>query len=75
MEIDDHYATRKTVAQGLLDVALLTTNATQLRFILSLDNHEFYNLVLTLIIISILLQVNQYIISYTVGRKNWVLQT
>ena len=60
MEIDDHYATRKTVAQGLLDVALLTTNATQLRFILSLDNHEFYNLVLTLIIISILLQVNQF---------------
>ena len=60
MEIDDHYATRKTVAQGLLDVALLTTNATQLRFILSLENHEFYNLVLTLIIISILLQVNQF---------------
>ena len=59
MELDNHYATRKTVAQGLLDVALLTTNATQLRFILSLeDNHEFYELVLTLIILSILLQVN-----------------
>ena len=61
MELDNHYATRKTVAQGLLDVALLTTNATQLRFILSLDgNHEFYKLVLTFIIISILLQVNQF---------------
>ena len=59
MELDNQYATRKTVAQGLLDVALLTTNATQLRFILSLeDNHEFYELVLTLIILSILLQVN-----------------
>ncbi|XP_065166761.1 ninjurin-2-like isoform X4 [Atheta coriaria] len=52
------YATKKTIAQGLLDVALLTANASQLKYILQVgEKHEFYTLMLTLIIVSIVLQV------------------
>ncbi|KAF7284415.1 ninjurin-2-like isoform X7 [Rhynchophorus ferrugineus] len=52
------YATKKTIAQGLLDVALLTTNANHLKYILRVgEKHEFYTLMLTLISISIILQV------------------
>lgn len=52
------YATKKTIAQGMLDIALLTANASQLKYILQVgEKHEFYTLLLTLIIISIVLQV------------------
>ncbi|XP_066263135.1 ninjurin-1-like isoform X2 [Euwallacea similis] len=52
------YATKKTIAQGLLDVALLTANASQLKYVLQVgEKHEFYSLMLTLISISIVLQV------------------
>ncbi|XP_017779637.1 PREDICTED: ninjurin-2-like isoform X3 [Nicrophorus vespilloides] len=58
------YATKKTIAQGLLDVALLTANASQLKYILQVgEKHEFYTLMLTLIIISIVLQVTAALIS------------
>ncbi|CAH1998301.1 unnamed protein product [Acanthoscelides obtectus] len=51
------YATKKTIAQGLLDVALLTANASQLKYVLQVgEKHEFYTLMLTLIIVSIILQ-------------------
>ena len=54
------YATKKTIAQGLLDVALLTANASQLKNVLQVgaDNHLFYYFMLSLIIISIILQVS-----------------
>lgn len=56
------YATKKTIAQGLLDVALLTANASQLKYVLQVgEKHEFYTLMLSLIIISIVLQVSRYI--------------
>lgn len=52
------YATKKTIAQGLLDVALLTANASQLKYVLQVgEKHEFYTLMLSLISISIVLQV------------------
>jgi hypothetical protein len=52
------YATKKTIAQGLLDVALLTANASQLKYVLQVgEKHEFYILMLCLISISIVLQV------------------
>lgn len=55
----NRYATKKTIAQGLLDVALLTANASQLKYILQVgEKHEFYKLMLTLIVISIVLQVS-----------------
>ncbi|EAT43920.1 AAEL004665-PA [Aedes aegypti] len=54
------YATRKSFAQGMLDLALLTANASQLKFLLTVGvAHEFYHLLLTLVILSISLQVFQ----------------
>ncbi|XP_043214212.1 ninjurin-2-like isoform X4 [Amphibalanus amphitrite] len=54
----NRYATKKTIAQGMLDVALLTANASQLRYVLQAgDQHEFYTLMVTLISISIALQI------------------
>lgn len=55
----NRYATKKTIAQGMLDIALLTANASQLKYILQVgDKHEFYTLMLVLISISIIMQVN-----------------
>lgn len=54
----NRYATKKTIAQGMLDIALLTANASQLKYILQVgDKHEFYTLMLVLISISIIMQV------------------
>uniref|UniRef100_A0A182V9E9 Uncharacterized protein n=2 Tax=Anopheles merus TaxID=30066 RepID=A0A182V9E9_ANOME len=51
------YATRKSIAQGMLDLALLTANASQLKYILTVgETHQFYHLLLVLIIVSISLQ-------------------
>merc|ERR1712018_37671 len=53
----NRYATKKTIAQGMLDVALLTANASQLKYVLQVgEKHEFYTLMLGLIITSIILQ-------------------
>ncbi|CAG9133947.1 unnamed protein product [Plutella xylostella] len=54
----NRYATKKTVAQGMLDIALLTSNASQLKYVLQVGpRHEFYTLLVVLISISIVLQV------------------
>jgi len=52
------YATKKTIAQGMLDVALLTANASQLKYLLQLGKEQqFFYLMVTLISLSIILQV------------------
>ncbi|CAG2103272.1 unnamed protein product [Medioppia subpectinata] len=52
------YATKKTIAQGMLDVALLTANASQLKYCLQLGKKsQFYYLMVTLISTSIVLQI------------------
>ena len=33
----NRYATKKTIGQGMLDIALLTSNASQLRYILQVQ--------------------------------------
>ncbi|XP_055849130.1 ninjurin-1 isoform X2 [Episyrphus balteatus] len=54
----NRYATKKTIAQGMLDIALLTANASQLKYILQVgEQHQFYKLMLILISLSIFLQV------------------
>ncbi|XP_055599342.1 ninjurin-2-like [Uranotaenia lowii] len=58
----NNYATRKTLAQGMLDLALLTANAAQLKYILTIGSaHPFFMLLLVLVIASIVLQVLQAI--------------
>lgn len=54
----NNYATRKSIAQGMLDLALLTANASQLKYILQLgETYQFYSLLLWLVLTSIGLQV------------------
>merc|ERR1712008_593754 len=68
----NRYATKKTIAQGMLDVALLTANASQLKYVLQLgeERHEFYHLMLALIILSIVLQVLHAIFLFIIGPMN-----
>lgn len=57
----NRYATKKTLAQGILDLALLASNAAQLKYLLKIgESHEFYTLLLALIVSSICLQVNDW---------------
>lgn len=52
------FAAKKTVAQGMMDVALITANANQLRYLLEYQkNSNTFILILSLIIISLSLQV------------------
>ncbi|XP_003737707.1 ninjurin-2 [Galendromus occidentalis] len=52
------YATKKSIAQGMLDVALLTANASQLKYLLQVGHkHEFYTIMVSLIATSIILQI------------------
>lgn len=65
------YATKKTVAQGLLDVALLSVNATQLKQLLQLGpKHDFYIVMVTLISVSIALQVLVGVVFMALGFIN-----
>ncbi|KAB0804924.1 hypothetical protein PPYR_01894 [Photinus pyralis] len=67
----NRYATKKTIAQGLLDVALLTANASQLKYVLQVGKqHEFYTLMLSLIIVSIVLQLIVAILFVIIGGLN-----
>ncbi|KAI4471430.1 ninjurin-related [Holotrichia oblita] len=56
---DNSYAAKKTVAQGMMDIALITANANQLKFLIQFTDPNgvsFYVSVI-LIVFSILLQV------------------
>ena len=66
------YALTKTIAKGLLNVALLTDNAKQLKLTVQLgpEKCEFYGLILTLVIVSIVLQTTMAILGAFVGSKN-----
>ncbi|XP_066997479.2 ninjurin-2 isoform X2 [Anabrus simplex] len=66
----NRYATKKTIAQGMLDIALLTANASQLKYILQVgEKHDFYTLMVTLITISIVLQALQGILNVILGSS------
>ncbi|XP_037032741.1 ninjurin-2 isoform X2 [Bradysia coprophila] len=65
----NRYATKKTIAQGMLDIALLTANASQLKYILQVGHkHEFYTLMLTLISVSIIMQVTAAVLAFLTSR-------
>nr|SVE78918.1 EOG090X07V0 [Daphnia lumholtzi] len=68
------YATKKTIAQGMLDIALLTANASQLKYVLQLGHrHEFYHIMVSLIASSIVLQVMLGLTVVTIGiMNNWL---
>lgn len=65
------YATKKSLGQGFLDAALLSANGSQLRTLLGLEHrHEFYTLVLALIVTSIGLQIIQALLTLYLGYIN-----
>ncbi|CAB3381407.1 Hypothetical predicted protein [Cloeon dipterum] len=67
----NRYASKKTLAQGMLDIALLTANASQLKYILQVGHqHEFYTLMVTLISISIILQILVGVLFVLLGGLN-----
>ncbi|KAK4880493.1 hypothetical protein RN001_008639 [Aquatica leii] len=51
------YQHKKTLAQGMMDLALFSANANQLRYVLESDRHPYYYPGVILISISLLLQV------------------
>merc|ERR1712126_15163 len=52
------YAMKKTFAKGMLDIALLTANASQLKYVLEEGaKDQFYTALIVLIVTSIVLQV------------------
>ncbi|XP_037295299.1 ninjurin-2 isoform X6 [Manduca sexta] len=64
----NRYATKKTVAQGMLDIALLTSNASQLKYVLQVGpKHEFYTLLVVLISISIVLQASAGVLALVIS--------
>ncbi|XP_065305695.1 ninjurin-1-like isoform X2 [Dermacentor albipictus] len=65
------YATKKTLAQGMLDVALLSVNATQLKTIIQRgDEHDFYTVLVVLISLSIALQILVGMVFLVLGFVN-----
>ncbi|XP_052743762.1 ninjurin-1 isoform X1 [Bicyclus anynana] len=67
----NRYATKKTVAQGMLDIALLTSNASQLKYVLQVGpKHEFYMLLLVLISVSIILQASAGILALVISSMD-----
>ncbi|KAK2578652.1 hypothetical protein KPH14_012141 [Odynerus spinipes] len=52
------FAAKKTVAQGMMDVALITANANQLRYLIEYQrNSPTFFVILVLIVISLMLQI------------------
>lgn len=52
------YQNKKTVAQGMMDLALFSANANQLRYVLESVNHPYYYSGIVLIAISLIFQVS-----------------
>lgn len=56
------YQHKKTLAQGMMDLALFSANANQLRYVLeSFDRHPYYYPSVALISLSLIIQVNKNI--------------
>lgn len=66
----NHYATKKSVAESMLDVALLMANASQMKAILEQGpGFKYYITVLVLIGVSLLLQILAGALFVVMGKK------
>ncbi|KAJ9581251.1 hypothetical protein L9F63_023577 [Diploptera punctata] len=62
------YATRKTITQGFLDVALLVSNAAQFKYVLDFgDTYQHYVLMITLLSVSLVLQLVRGCLNVVLG--------
>ncbi|KAM7411631.1 hypothetical protein PAMA_021560 [Pampus argenteus] len=67
----NHYANKKSAAESMLDVALLMANASQLKAVLEQGpNVSFYTPIITLISISLCLQVTVGVLLIFIVRWN-----
>uniref|UniRef100_A0A4W6EKJ7 Ninjurin 1 n=1 Tax=Lates calcarifer TaxID=8187 RepID=A0A4W6EKJ7_LATCA len=67
----NHYANKKSAAESMLDVALLMANASQLKAVLEQGpNFSFYTPIITLISISLCLQVTVGVLLIFIVRWN-----
>ncbi|XP_077325072.1 ninjurin-2 [Lithobates pipiens] len=67
----NHYATKKSIAESMLDVALFMANAAQLKAVLEQGpNFTYYVTLITLISLSLALQVVIGILLIIIARKN-----
>uniref|UniRef100_A0A286XS85 Ninjurin 2 n=2 Tax=Cavia porcellus TaxID=10141 RepID=A0A286XS85_CAVPO len=67
----NHYATKKSVAESMLDVALFMSNAMRLKAVLELGpSSQYYTTLVTLISISLLLQVAIGVLLVVIARLN-----
>ncbi|GAV05796.1 hypothetical protein RvY_15871 [Ramazzottius varieornatus] len=65
------YNAKKNIVQGLLDIALLTANASQLKNLVETENHPFFTPVFALLLISIAVQVAVAVLMLVVARLEW----
>lgn len=66
----NHYANKKSAAESMLDVALLMANASQLKAVLEQGpNFSFYTPTITLISISLCLQITVGVLLIFIGEK------
>ncbi|XP_043823913.1 ninjurin-2 isoform X1 [Dromiciops gliroides] len=67
----NHYATKKSVSESMLDVALFMSNATRLKAVLEQEpSSPYYTILVTLLSISLLLQVVIGILLIITARMN-----
>lgn len=67
----NHYATKKSVAESMLDVALFLSNATRLKAVLEVGpSASYYTTLVALLSISLLLQVVIGILLVVIARLN-----
>ncbi|XP_077450397.1 ninjurin-2-like isoform X3 [Stigmatopora argus] len=65
------YATKKTAAEGMLDVALFLANITHMKTVIEQGaGYRYYAAVLTLISFSLVLQIVAGILIIIIGRRN-----
>lgn len=71
LQLSDTYAAKKTVAQGMMDIALITANANQLRYLIEYSKGSpTFEINVGLIIISLVLQVKALRISSITLQSN-----
>ena len=65
------YATKKTIASSLLDLALLSANASQLKVCIQMgaEDQEFYYALLSMISCSIIMQIITAVLFLIIGRR------
>ncbi|XP_057711491.1 ninjurin-2-like isoform X3 [Corythoichthys intestinalis] len=65
------YATKKTAAEGMLDIALFLANITHMKTVIEQGaGYRYYAAVLTLISFSLILQIVAGILIIIIGRRN-----